>query len=82
MLRSSLALSLFTLTISTSATAEAPAKRNPWLDIPDLLEARHLTENNWIWVRCKALPQASPRHAECGISQLLIAKPEPISEST
>lgn len=81
MLRSSLALSLFTLTISTSATAEAPAKRNPWLDIPDLLEARHLTENNWIWVRCKALPHTSPRQTECGISQLLISKPEPKTEA-
>jgi hypothetical protein len=81
MLRSSKALVLFALTISTSATAEAPAKRNPWLDLPDLLEARHLTENNWIWVRCKALPHTSPRQAECGISQLVISKPAPKTEA-
>jgi hypothetical protein len=77
MLRSSTALALFALTVSTSATAEAPAKRNPWLDVPDLLEARHLTENNWIWVRCKGALHTSPRQAECTISQLLISKPEP-----
>ncbi len=77
MLRRSLAVALFASTVSTAATAEAPARRNPWLDLPDLIEARHLTENNWIWVRCNAIQNTNPRTAACALSQLTISPPEP-----
>jgi hypothetical protein len=76
MLRRSLVFALFASTVSTAATAEAPAKRNPWLDLPDLIEARHLTQNNWIWIRCNAIQNTSPRAAACTLSQLTISKPE------
>jgi hypothetical protein len=61
------------LTITTEVAAE-PSK-DPWLDLPRVLNARETDGKSYMWVTCEAIPNARPRQARCTFSQFIITKP-------
>jgi hypothetical protein len=61
---------------TTTAIADSPRKKNPWLDLPEVSAARETAGKSYMWVKCQAIPDTSPRRARCTISQVFVNAPK------
>jgi hypothetical protein len=62
--------------VANPAGAETRKKVDRSSDLPGVLDARHVSENNWLSVRCLQVAQSQPRQADCEFNSVRVSDPQ------